>query len=256
MHIVMSVIAAGIGYGLATPLLAWGDRLLASVASADAAPALAVGPTLGQNRSATNHAMPTFAEVPTMPLQVGAPWRLTLRVGLAVIGPLLMWRMTAFAGGHLPLWLLGSALAVCLALLALAAVLDGATHLIFAEVIVPPVVVVGVIALAEGPSVWQGLLVGALVAGGAMGGLYLLGHGWYGTDALGWGDVELAAVLGAILGWSGAVRALLWGMVLMLVVVGALLIARKISSRTYIPLGSFFIVGATLALLSTSLLWA
>ena len=191
-----------------------------------------------------------------MPFTIGQPWRWGLRLGLMAGMPLLVWRVTTAANpAHLPGFVLCGILAICVALLALAAAVDGATHLVFAEIITPPALLVGIVALLEGPTVWLPSLLGAFVAGGVLGALYLLGHLCYGTDALGWGDVQLGLVFGILLGWSGALRALVWGLLLMMVIVLALLATRRITLRTYMPLGTFFIAGVLLALLSTSLPW-
>ena len=243
------LLAALIGYGSATPLLAWGEHLLAGVATEVAAPVAYASATADATLSSASAGA-------TLPFTVGAPWRWGLRLGLAGGLPLLVWHVATGASVlHLPGVVQCVIVGVCVALLALAAVLDGATHLVFAEVITPPALLVGVVALLEGPSVWLPSLVGALVAGGVLGALYLIGHLCYGTDALGWGDVQLGLVFGVLLGWSGALRALVWGLLLMAVIVLALLATRRITLRTYIPLGTFLIAGVLLALLSTSLPW-
>ena len=241
--------AALLGYGSATPLLAWGDYLLAHAATEIAASVAYVpAPSNAANSDHTIQA--------TLPFTIGQPWRRGLRIGLAGGMPLLVWHVaTGTSTPHLSGVMQWGILALCLALLALAAVLDGATHLVFAEVITLPALLVGVVALLEGPSAWLPSLVGALVVGGVLGALYLVGHLCYGTDALGGGDVQLGLVFGVLLGWSGALRALVWGMLLMAVIVLALLATRRITLRSYIPLGTFLIAGVLLALLNTSLPW-
>lgn len=194
-------LAALIGAAISLPLAAWGNRLLA---------------TLDLKPEATQeHAVEGGITPPLHPTGEGArgrglpiAWQWALRLALAAILPLLAWRVTSHPGPHLPLVAQWTLLSACAAVLVLAAVIDGATHLIFVEVIAPPAVLVGAVALVEGAGVWPPLLVGMLVAGGALLLVYLLGQVCFEMEALGWGDVQLGVVLGALLGWTGALRAL------------------------------------------------
>lgn len=201
-----------LGYGLATPLLAWGDHLL-------------------------------------RPHRVPLAWRWALRGGLALLVPLALWHAVTLPPGRLPVPLAALALLAGVAALALIAALDGAAHLIFAETLALPVALGMLRALVGGAAAWGALLAGALVCGGLLGLIFLVGLLRYGTDALGWGDVQLGATLGALLGWQGGLRAILWGFMLMALVAVALLAVRRISRHTYLPLGAFLVVGALLVML-------
>jgi prepilin signal peptidase PulO-like enzyme (type II secretory pathway) len=216
------------GWFSTSPLLRWATHLLSGVAAADAAPS-------ALTRDAARLS-------PT----VERRWALALRWGLLALTPLALWR-GAVEAHHLPVWLGAGLLAAIVGLLALVAAIDGSAHLIFAEVVALPAGLALLGGLVSGT--WPALLLGGAVDGGIMGVLYLAGQLIYGTDALGWGDVQLGVALGIVLGWGGFITALVWGMLLMAGVTLALLAARRITARSFLPLGSFIIAGAVLALL-------
>jgi leader peptidase (prepilin peptidase)/N-methyltransferase len=229
--------AAPLGWLLAGPLLAWGDRLLVG--------GMAPPPTL-----------PSLHGNPAPPWEgsggraVPPAWRWTLRAGLALLAPLAVWHAATLPAGRLPVLVVAPALLAGVAALALIAALDGAAHLIFAETLALPVALGVLHALSGGGAAWGALLVGGLVCGGLLGLIYLAGQLCYGTDALGWGDVQLGAALGALLGGQGGLRAILWGFILLALVAVVLLAARRISRHTYLPLGVFLALGALLVLLT------
>jgi leader peptidase (prepilin peptidase)/N-methyltransferase len=71
----------------------------------------------------------------------------------------------------------------------------------------------------------------------------------FGAGAFGIGDVKLLAGVGLMLGGERALGGVLFGLVLAGVVLLALLAARRISRRTYVPFGPFLIIGALWAAL-------
>ncbi|MBA3825313.1 MAG: hypothetical protein H0X24_15620 [Ktedonobacterales bacterium] len=230
-YLVVGLLIAGLA---AAPLLAWARHLLASVPPEDAAPVALVGmgtPTL--ERPAPTH----------LPIAISPGWAASLRWGLCALLPLALWRGATMAH-HLSPWVAALALIGCAAILALAAAIDGAAHLIFAEMLAIPAALALLGGLAGGA--WPTLLLGGVVGGGIMGVLYFVGQFIYGTDALGWGDVQLGVALGIVLGWPGIGRALVWGMLLLAAVTLGLLATRRITTRSFVPLGSYFI-GAALA---------
>jgi leader peptidase (prepilin peptidase)/N-methyltransferase len=104
---------------------------------------------------------------------------------------------------------------------------------------------VGLIWAAFSPLGWWGGIVGAVVGGG---GLYLvavLGDWIFGRESMGGGDIKLAAVLGAFLGWRlivvvfflsafvGAVVSLLW-----------MLFSHEMRRKRLIPFGPFLAIAA------------
>jgi leader peptidase (prepilin peptidase)/N-methyltransferase len=76
-------------------------------------------------------------------------------------------------------------------------------HQIIPDVISLPGIVAGVLAnLATGRVAWTDSLVGVLVGGGLFFLIIIAGSWWVGQDAMGGGDMKLAAMLGAFLGWK------------------------------------------------------
>jgi leader peptidase (prepilin peptidase) / N-methyltransferase len=69
--------------------------------------------------------------------------------------------------------------------------------------------------------------------------------------AMGFGDVKLAGVLGAMLGWEGFLVGLLYAVVLGAVVGVA---ARALGGSRFVPFGPFLVIGAFLALASADAL--
>jgi len=80
-------------------------------------------------------------------------------------------------------------------------------------------------------------------------GLWALGRRLFGPGALGMGDVKLAAVVGAVLGWPMAVNALLAGMLLAGGFAFWLLLSGRAGRGALLPYGVFLIVAALAALL-------
>lgn len=249
--LILTVVAALGGWLLATPLLAAGDRLLATVPAEDAAP-VAYVPGAG---SATV-AIPSNSHIG---LTIGPAWRWSLRIGLALVMPLAVRRALAPANvllpHHLPIFATIPLLVLCVAALGLIAVLDGAAHLVFAEIVLPLAGILAVVGIGEGQAVWLPMLLGALVCGGFFLILYLVGRFWYGAEALGFGDVQLAAAFGIMLGWPVALSALVLGLILMALTAGILLATKRITTRSYLPIGTFLALGALLGLILIPPVW-
>ena len=74
----------------------------------------------------------------------------------------------------------------------------------------------------------------------------------FGEGAFGGGDVKFLVGAGLLMGPTRLVAAVLVGSVLCGVVVGALVLARRLSLKDYFPFGPFLIVGAAWALLAAS----
>ncbi len=85
---------------------------------------------------------------------------------------------------------------------------------------------------------------GLVVMGGFLGGLYLLTRG----KGMGLGDVELGALLGAILGWPLAVPALFFGFWIGAILGLSLIAFKKKGWKSEIPFGIFLILGSGIAL--------
>jgi leader peptidase (prepilin peptidase)/N-methyltransferase len=94
------------------------------------------------------------------------------------------------------------------------------------------------------PLVAPGDLPFAIVTAIAIPALLLILSIPFGQDAIGMGDIKLLVSVGLLLGPAPAVSGLVAGALLSGLVVVALLVARRVTLRTYIPFGPFLIVGA------------
>ena len=146
---------------------------------------------------------------------------------------------------------------IATALIALT-VIDLRTHRLPRPIVIPlyAVVLIGLaIAAATGDvgDPW-GAALGALVWTG------LLGLLWWGSRGrgMGFGDVTLAPVLGASLGWQSiwvSLVGLLAAFIIGAVVSGVLLATGRASRRTRIPFGPFLAAGWLVALLGGAWVW-
>ncbi len=248
MPVVALIAVAALGIALAPALLAWGDALLARVAPHDVAAHDVAAHDVAAHDVAPHDVAPQTAlpEARPAPCRIAPAWRWSLAGALALALPLAMWRVRQMVTPHLPAGFAEILLMLALMALLLAAVMDGAAHLIFPEVIAPPVLVALAATLLGGQQ-WGALLGGMLLGGGMMGLLFVAGRWFASAGALGLGDVWLGVSLGALLGPLGVARALVWGMLLLGVVSVALLATRRITLKSYLPLGTCLIAGALLS---------
>ena len=117
-----------------------------------------------------------------------------------------------------------------------------------------PLIALGVVTLAlGGDSLTAGVpwLVVAGVAVGVPAVLFAVSIP-FGEGAFGGGDVKFLVGAGLLIGPARLVAAVLAGSVLCGVVVGALVLARRLSLKDYVPFGPFLILGAASALLAAS----
>ncbi len=77
-----------------------------------------------------------------------------------------------------------------------------------------------------------------------------------GIEAMGWGDVKFMAMIGAFLGWRGAILTLVGGSVLGIVIGGTWLLFSRKSRRTPLPFGTFLGAAAVCALFFGEKAWA
>jgi leader peptidase (prepilin peptidase)/N-methyltransferase len=175
------------------------------------------------------------------------PWRypaVELAAGLLVVG------LAAQLG---PRVALVPALLFALALLAVA--LIDWDHRIIPDEISLGGAVVGLFARGMTmPGVLEGLT-GALVGGGA---LWLVATGYRratGVDGLGGGDVKLAAMIGAFLGWPGVFLTILGAAMAGTLVGGILIATRRADRETALPFGTFLAPAAVLAGVIGPLVW-
>ena len=159
-------------------------------------------------------------------------------IGAAAAAAGVTWR------SELPMWATIGYL-VFMGLLVILAATDLEQHLLPHAALDP--LILGAIAFVPfNPAVsWQSALLGARAGVAFLG---LLGLVVRGGIAL--GDLYLVAPLGLLLGLSGAFTALLVAALLAGGVSMALLAARRVGLKTYIPFGPFLVAGAVVALLT------
>ena len=143
-----------------------------------------------------------------------------------------------------------------LAVLTLTFVIDLEHHLILDAVIYPTAAGMVLTALLLDRKALASMAVGAVIAGGLFLAFYGLGRLLYHEEALGFGDVKLAALVGLAIGWPGIVSALFLAALFGAAVSVALLAMGRVSARTYIPFGTFLSIGGALALLMAVSVWA
>jgi leader peptidase (prepilin peptidase) / N-methyltransferase len=117
--------------------------------------------------------------------------------------------------------------------LAVIIILDLRTKVIPDIVTLPGILyALAVTAFVQSPSVGQALL-GAVAGGGIVFLIAVVSHG-----AVGGGDIKLMAMLGAALGWKGALVVLAFSQVVAALVALGLLIARRAGRHDLLPVGA------------------
>ena len=122
-------------------------------------------------------------------------------------------------------------------------------HQIIPNVITLPGIPLGLLAslVVGGPPLLD-RIIGALAGAGFLYLVLLYGGAVYGQDAMGEGDLNLIALVGAFLGWRGVVVTILVGCLVGSAVGLALIGLRRLRRREHIPFGPFLAFGATVAL--------
>lgn len=121
------------------------------------------------------------------------------------------------------------------------------------DVVTLPWILVAIVAAATGwnPLV-RGALVGAVVVAVLVPAILFALSIPFGAGAIGIGDLKLLVSVGLLAGLSRTLGGVMAGAILAGVVILALLAARRISLRSYIPFGPFLIVGALWGILLPS----
>ena len=179
-----------------------------------------------------------------------------IELALAITYPLLLAHLLApESAGHVSPWLTFVVDGVLCAVLAFTFVVDLEHHLIYDIAIYPPALLLVGVALLFDHKALAGILFGIVLYGGLFLLLYGLGFLLYRTEALGLGDVKLAALIGMLAGWPGVITAIvlatLFGTAFSLIVLGI----SEANSKSYIPYGTAMSLGAVLTLLMTHPLW-
>jgi leader peptidase (prepilin peptidase)/N-methyltransferase len=175
---------------------------------------------------------------------------ISMRYPLVELGTAVLFAVTAWHFGfswELPAYLYLVAIGVALAMI------DLDVHRLPNKIVLPSyVVVAALLTLASvGTDDWAALL-RAAIGGAALYAFYFALRLAY-PRGMGFGDVKLAGLLGAYLGWLGwgqlAVGAFL-GFLLGGVVGGALMALNRADRKSKIPFGPFMILGAYVAVLA------
>lgn len=120
-------------------------------------------------------------------------------------------------------------------------------HQILPDVITLPGIALGFIASWWLPPGWLSSLVGILVGGGlpwALAEVYVRVRG---VEGLGFGDVKMLAMIGAVLGWPLMLLTLLAASLLGALFGGALILAGRGDRQLRLPFGTFLAVAAVVA---------
>ena len=128
-------------------------------------------------------------------------------------------------------------------------------HRIIPDVISLPGIVVGLLWALAGPPSFVGSLLGVLAGGG---GLLLVAVGYRlitGREGLGMGDVKLMAMVGAFMGWEGALGTILCGSFVGSLVGVGLMIGGRGGRQTALPFGTFLAPAAWIVLFAGKSLW-
>ncbi len=165
-------------------------------------------------------------------------WRTAV---VAVVGGIALgWVASRFGGDPATLALFG-AYFVSLTLL-LATDLD---QRLLPDVVTLPWIAVALVAAVTGldPLV-RGALVGAIAVAVVVPAILFALSVPFGAGAIGIGDLKLLVSVGLLAGLSRTLAGVMGGAILAGVVILALLLARRITLRSYIPFGPFLIIGA------------
>lgn len=100
-----------------------------------------------------------------------------------------------------------------------------------------------------GKTPWQRVILYSLIGGVVCGGILLI-VALLSKSALGMGDVKMFTVLGLLYGLNDAYSILLFSIVIMAVVSIVLLIAKKVTRKTAIPMAPFVAAGFLLSILA------
>lgn len=122
-------------------------------------------------------------------------------------------------------------------------------HQIIPNAITLPGIPLGLLAgllLGEPPLLDR--VIGTLIGTGFLYLVLFYGGALYGQEAMGEGDLNLIALVGAFLGWKAVALTILLGCLFGSTVGLALMAARRLGRRQHIPFGPFLSLGAVVAL--------
>jgi len=168
-------------------------------------------------------------------------WRYPLVEGLTA----LLFAATVSRFGVTPL---AATLLVFVAALTVITFID-LDHQIIPNIITLPGIPLGILAglvLGEPPLLDR--IIGALAGAGFLYLVLFYGSAFYGQDAMGEGDLNLIAMVGAFLGWKAVALTILLACLFGSAVGVTLIALRRLGRRQHIPFGPFLSLGAVVAL--------
>ncbi len=122
-------------------------------------------------------------------------------------------------------------------------------HQIIPNVITLPGIPLGLLAgLLLGDPPLLDRMIGTLIGAGFLYLVLLYGGALYGQEAMGEGDLNLIALVGAFLGWKAVALTILLGCLFGSAVGLVLMATRRLSRRQHIPFGPFLSLGSVVAL--------
>jgi leader peptidase (prepilin peptidase) / N-methyltransferase len=98
-------------------------------------------------------------------------------------------------------------------------------------------------------------VIGAVIGAGALLGVALAYRAIRGIEGMGGGDVKLAAMLGAFLGWKGILLTIIMGSLFGSAAGIALILAKRGSGKTALPFGTFLAPAAAIVLIVGPRIW-
>ncbi len=141
--------------------------------------------------------------------------------------------------------------AAYIAILLLITVID-LEHKLILDVVVAPALalaLVGSLVVPPNVNTLASALSGAAVGFGVFGLFYWIGKRWMGAGALGFGDVKLALLIGAMVGFAQIFLTLALAVVLGAVVSVVLLALGRVSRTTALPYGQYLAIAAIVMLI-------
>jgi prepilin signal peptidase PulO-like enzyme (type II secretory pathway) len=134
------------------------------------------------------------------------------------------------------------------AVLLVIAMVDWRHRYVYTIIIYPSLLVGLVLTPLAGAAGLVETVAGVLVGGGLFGAVYAVGRRVYpGTEPLAKGDIEIAALAGAMVGVVRVLSALVLGVFVSGLFAAALLVTRRLGRRDYIPYGPGLCIGTFLA---------
>jgi leader peptidase (prepilin peptidase)/N-methyltransferase len=155
----------------------------------------------------------------------------------------------------LPVWALVFVGVVSFTALAFTFVVDLEHRLIYDLAIFPPLALILGAAALFNPAALPSLLLAGGLAGGLFLLLYALGWAIYRQEALGFGDVKLAALMGVAVGWPAITTAIAITVAGGFIIALLLLASGASDRRAYIPFGVFMVLATAITLLTSPFPW-